>query len=156
MWGIDLANLTYTAVKRITSFCARMGNHGVLVTLLATSMVKVGFIFWQGGLSALSSWIVTGLFLLCCICIILFTPKRLLDFKPQFKHWLFLTGFIFPIPIGAIITFVMLGGHVSVDSVGLALIGGIGPIGLILAGVLALFPKKRPFSIFITLMAYGH
>ena len=114
---------------------------------------KVGFLIWRGGWSSLGSWIVTGIFLLCITCIILFTPKQLLSFKPQFKHWLFLTGFIFPIPIGAIILFVMFGGHVSIDTVGSTLIGGIGPIGLILAGVLAFFPKKRPFSIFITLMA---
>ncbi|MFJ5717602.1 hypothetical protein [Neobacillus sp. NPDC093127] len=153
MSGVDLADLTHTVVERITSLCARMGNHGVIVALLATSMVKVGFIVWNGGLSSFSSWIMPGIFLLCFVCIVLFCPKQLLDFKPQFKHWLFLTGFIFPIPIGFFLIFVMLGGYVSTDSVGPLLIAGIGPIGLILSGVLAFFPKKRPFSIFIMLMA---
>jgi hypothetical protein len=152
MSGIDLANLIKNAVERVTSICERMGSQGILITLLATSIVKVGFIIWSGGLTSVSSWIVSGLFLLCFIGLVRFTPKSLLDFKPLFKHWLFLTGFLFPIPIATMILFLLLGVNVSTNF-GSILMAQIGPIGLLLAGVLAFFPAKRPFSIFIMLMA---
>jgi len=151
--GIDLADLTMAGVERITAICARLGNKVVLITLLTTSVVKLGFIIWSGGLGSLSNWIIAAIFSICFIGLVFFTPKRLLDFKPRFKHWLFLSGFIFPLPIAVLLTFIMLGGHISTAIVGSFLIGAIGPIGLIIAGVLAFFPKHRPFSIFTTLMA---
>ena len=150
--GVDLANVTDKVVEKISIFSNRWGNHMVLTILLATSIVKLGFNLWKIEWHSISSIIFSIIFLVIVMTLVKYTPKQLLEFKPRFKDWIILTAMIQPVPLGIAMILIMIGFPIPIDSGSNLLTVAIGPISLVLAGILFFFQKIRPFSIFITIM----
>ena len=150
--GLDLAHLTNQITERMTLFFHQKGNQVVLLTLLATSIVKVGFNLWKFEWNSISSLVLSGIFLLIFFGLAIYTPKTMLEFNPQFKHWIVLTVLILPLPLSVMVILIMFGIQLPIHSATTILTGAIGPICLLIACSLFFFKKRRPFSIMIALI----
>ncbi|TMV48040.1 hypothetical protein FE783_18950 [Paenibacillus mesophilus] len=150
--GLDLAELSKVAAGKISEACSRLGNRVVVLTLLLASAGKIAFYCWRGEWGSISSWLAMALFTAALIGLTVRAPRHALEFTPQFKHWLALTGLVLTVPVGAILILIVGGGAIDTEAAGPLLLGSIGPLWLLFAAILAIRPGGRPFALFSALL----
>lgn len=150
--GLDLAELSKVAAGKISEACLRLGNRVVVMTLLLASAGKIAFYSWRGEWGSISSWLAMALFTAALIGLAVRASRHALEFTPQFKHWLALTGLVLTVPVGAILILIVGGGAINTEAVGPILLGSIGPLWLLFAAILAIRPGGRPFALFSALL----
>ncbi|MFP7298236.1 hypothetical protein [Neobacillus niacini] len=150
--GVELANVSDMVVEKIAIFSNSLGKQVVLILLFITSLVKLGFNLWKIEWHSISSLFFSFIFLIFIFFIVRYTPKHLLQFQPKFKHWLMLIAVIHPVPVGLAAILILFGVQMPIDYISNLLTAAIGPISLVLAGILFYIQRLRAFSIFIVVL----